>query len=72
VETSILVKPNFNKTFVLNVDWLVKGVGAILSQKLGRKKQVITYVHTSFISYTTLFSPYGIGVLCPDLGHNAL
>jgi len=35
VEAPILVILDFCKTFILDVDWLVKGVGAILSQKPG-------------------------------------
>ncbi len=31
MEVPILVRPNFNKPFILNVDWFIKGVGAILS-----------------------------------------
>jgi hypothetical protein len=36
VEAPILVKFDFNKPFILDVDWSIKGVGAILSQKFGR------------------------------------
>jgi len=36
VEAPILVKPDFNKPFILDVDWSIKGVGTILSQKFGR------------------------------------
>ncbi len=38
----ILVQPNFSKVFILDVNWSTKGVGAILSQKYGRKECVIT------------------------------
>jgi hypothetical protein len=31
VEALVLVKPDFNKPFILDVDWSIKGVGAILS-----------------------------------------
>jgi len=33
VETPILVRPNFNKTFILDVEWSIKNVGIIMSQK---------------------------------------
>jgi hypothetical protein len=33
VDAPILVRHDFKKPFCLNVDWLIKGVGAILSQK---------------------------------------
>jgi hypothetical protein len=36
VETPILVRPNFNKT--LDVEWSIKSVGIIMSQKLGRQE----------------------------------
>jgi hypothetical protein len=36
VETHVLVKLDFKKPFILDVDWSIKGVGAILSQKSGR------------------------------------
>jgi hypothetical protein len=31
VETLVLVRPDFNKLFILDVDWSIRGVGAILS-----------------------------------------
>jgi hypothetical protein len=43
VKALILVRLDFNKPFILDVDWLMKGVGPILSQKLGRQEQVIAY-----------------------------
>jgi hypothetical protein len=36
VEAPVLVRPDFNKPFILDVDWSIKGVGAILSQKSKR------------------------------------
>jgi hypothetical protein len=35
VSTPILIRPNFSKTFILDVDWSIQWVGAILI--LGRK-----------------------------------
>ncbi len=43
IEAPILVRPDFNKPFILDVDWSIKGVGAILSQKSGKHEQVIAY-----------------------------
>jgi len=43
METHVLVKPNFHKPFILDVDWSIRGVRAILSQKYGRQKQIIAY-----------------------------
>jgi hypothetical protein len=31
VEAHVLVRPDFNKSFILDVDWTIRGVGAILS-----------------------------------------
>jgi hypothetical protein len=31
VEAPVLIKPDFNKPFILDVDWSIKGIGAILS-----------------------------------------
>jgi hypothetical protein len=47
VETLILVRPNFNKSFILDVEYSIRGVGVgvILSQKARRQEQVITYVN---------------------------
>lgn len=43
VSTPILVRPNFTKAFILDVDWFTCKVGAILSQKDGRNEHVIAY-----------------------------
>jgi len=43
VNAPILVRPDFKRPFCLDVDWLTKGVGAILSQKEGRFKKVVAY-----------------------------
>ncbi len=45
VETPILVRPNFNKSFILDVDWSITGVGAILTQKARRQEHVIAYAN---------------------------
>jgi hypothetical protein len=43
VEAPILVIQEINKPFILDVDWSIKGVGAIWSQKARRQEQVIAY-----------------------------
>ncbi len=43
VSTRILVRLNFTKLFILDVDWSTKGVGAVLCQKDGRKGVVVPY-----------------------------
>jgi hypothetical protein len=44
-EAPILVRPNFNKPFILDVDWSIKGVGTIRSQKTKRQEQIIAYAN---------------------------
>jgi hypothetical protein len=43
VFTPILIKPDFTRAFILDVDWFTHGVGAILSQKERKNEKVITY-----------------------------
>jgi hypothetical protein len=43
VQAPVLVRPNFQEPFCLDVDWSIKGVGAILSQKEGRFERVVAY-----------------------------
>ncbi len=33
VASPVLTRPKFSQPFILDVDWSIKGVGAILSQK---------------------------------------
>jgi hypothetical protein len=33
IEAPILVRPGFERPFILDVDWSIKGVGSILSRK---------------------------------------
>jgi len=43
VDAPILVRPDFQRPFCLNVDWSTKGVSAVLSQKDGRLEKVVAY-----------------------------
>jgi hypothetical protein len=43
----VLTRPDFKRTFWLDMDWSPKGVGAILSQKEGKFKRVIAYASKS-------------------------
>jgi hypothetical protein len=45
------------KTFILDVDWSTKGVGAILSQKNGRQKQVIVYANKGLTPLQKCYHP---------------
>jgi len=57
VEAPMLVRPSFNKPFILDVDQSVKGVGTILSQKPGRQEQVIDYVNKGLSPIQRHFHP---------------
>jgi hypothetical protein len=41
VEAHVLIRLDFNEPFILDVDWSIKGIGAILSQKSRRQEQII-------------------------------
>jgi len=47
VEAPILIRPNFKRSFCLDVDWSPKGVGAILSQREGKLEKVVAYASKS-------------------------
>jgi len=49
VDAHVLIRPDFKKPFCLDVDWLPKGVGAILSQKEGKLEKVVAYANKSLI-----------------------
>jgi hypothetical protein len=57
MEAPILVRPNFKEPFCLDVDWLTKGVGAILSQKEGRFERVIAYASKALTVTQKKFHP---------------
>jgi hypothetical protein len=38
-----LIKPNFTKFLNLDVDWSIKGMGAIILQRTRKNEQVVTY-----------------------------
>jgi hypothetical protein len=47
VDVPVLTRPNFKRTFCLDVDWSPKGVRAILSQKEGKFEKVVAYASKS-------------------------
>jgi hypothetical protein len=53
----ILLRSNFKEPFFLDVDWLTKGVGAILPQKEGRLEKVIAYASKALIVAQKKFHP---------------
>jgi len=42
IEAPILVRLDFEKPFIFDVDWYIKGVGSILSYKKDKHECVIT------------------------------
>jgi hypothetical protein len=57
VDVPMLTRPNFKRTFWLDVDWSPKGIGAILSQKEGKFEKVIAYANKSLIKAQKKFHP---------------
>jgi len=43
----VLIWPDFKKQFCFDVDWSLKGVGTILSQKEGKLEKVVAYASKS-------------------------
>jgi len=57
VAASVLIRPDFKKSFCLDVDWSPKGVGAILSQREGRMERVVAYASKGLTSAQRKFHP---------------
>jgi hypothetical protein len=57
VGAPILTRPDFRRTFCLDVDWSPKGVGAILSQKEGKFEKVVAYASKSLTEAQIRFHP---------------
>jgi hypothetical protein len=57
VDAPLLTRPNFKRTFCLDVDWSPKGVGAILSHKEGRFEKVVAYASKSLTEAQRKFHP---------------
>ncbi len=57
MQAPVLVRPNFQEPFFLDVDWSTKGVGAVLSQKEGRFEKVIAYASKALIDVQRKFHP---------------
>ncbi len=47
VDALVFTRPDFKRTFWLDVDWSTKGVGSILSQREGKFEKVIAYASKS-------------------------
>jgi hypothetical protein len=57
VAAPVLIQPDFDKQFCLDVDWSPKGVGAILSQKEDRKERVVAYASKGLTFAQKKFHP---------------
>jgi hypothetical protein len=57
VAAPVLVRPDFGKQFCLDVDWSLKGVDAVLSQKEGRKERVVAYASKGLTPVQKKFHP---------------
>jgi len=57
MDVLVLTRPDFKRTFWLDIDWSPKGVGAILSQKEGKLKKVIAYASKSLTKAQRKFHP---------------
>jgi hypothetical protein len=57
VAAPVLIRPDFKKSFCLDVDWSPKGVGAILSQREGRMERVVAYASKGLTSAQRKFHP---------------
>jgi hypothetical protein len=57
IEAPILVRHDFERPFILDVDWSIKGVGLVLSQKQDKHECVIAYTSNSFTPSQRKFHP---------------
>jgi hypothetical protein len=57
VDAPVLTRPDFRRTFWLNVDWSPRGVGAVLSQKEGKFEKVVAYASKSLTDTQKRFHP---------------
>ncbi len=57
VVSPILTRVDFSQPFILDVDFSIRGIGAILSQKIERQKQVIAYASKGLFLVQNCFHP---------------
>jgi hypothetical protein len=53
----ILIRPNFTKAFILDVDWSTRGMKVIMSQKDKRNEHVIAYASKGLSLIQKKFHP---------------
>jgi hypothetical protein len=59
VSPPILIKLDFTRVFILDVDWSTHGVRAILSQRERKNEKLITYASKGFSLSVEEISPHG-------------
>ncbi len=57
IEAPILVRLDFERPFILDVDWSIKGVGLVLSKKQDKHECVITYASKGLTPSQRKFHP---------------
>ncbi len=57
IEAPLLVRPNFERSFIFDVDWYVKGVGLVLSDKQNKHECVIACVSKGLTPSQRKFHP---------------
>ncbi len=57
ISIPILIKFDFTRAFILDVDWSTRGVGAILSKKERRNERIIAYVNKGLSHVQKKFHP---------------
>jgi hypothetical protein len=57
VDAPVLTRPDFRRTFWLDVDWSPRRVGAVLSQKEGKFEKVVAYASKSLTDTQKRFHP---------------
>jgi hypothetical protein len=59
VETPILMRLDFNKPFILDVDWFIRGVGAIFCHKnLGGRSKSLLMPRRACLQSSAVFIPW--------------
>ncbi len=57
IEAPIFVRPDFERPFILDVNWSIKKVGSILSQKQNKHECVIAYAGKGLTPSQRKFHP---------------
>jgi hypothetical protein len=57
IEAPILIRLNFEDPFILDVDWSIKGIGSVLSQKQDKHECVVGYASKGLTPSQRKFHP---------------